>query len=167
MKELQFRLAQTQDLHAIHEMFQKAIEEMEKHKIYQWDEAYPSKNDLQDDIAKQQLYVGIMEGQVACAYALNQEGEEEYQYGNWQYPNATHEVVHRLCVNPFFQKQGIGTRTIANIEKQSKALGMESVRLDAFAQNPHALKLYRKSGYQEAGVIHLRMGAFILFEKKL
>ena len=98
---------------------------------------------------------------------LNQECDDEYQNGMWLYPDANYYVIHRLCVSSHFQKQGIGTRTVQHIEEQAKNIGAETIRLDAFTLNPHALKLYEKLGYREVGIANFRKGKFYLMEKKL
>ena len=81
--------------------------------------------------------------------------------------DANYYVIHRLCVSSHFQKQGIGTRTVQHIEEQAKNIGAETIRLDAFTLNPHALKLYEKLGYREVGIANFRKGKFYLMEKKL
>lgn len=45
--------------------------------------------------------------------------------------------------------------------------GTYSLRLDAFSENPFALKLYRSLGYRETGTAVFRKGKFYLFEKNL
>lgn len=74
---------------------------------------YPDKYILQNDIIKKQLYIGKIESVIVCIYVLNGDCDEQYINGNWKYSNATYSVIHRMCVNPKFQNQGIGALTIA------------------------------------------------------
>lgn len=53
------------------------------------------------------------------------------------------------------------------IETSVKEKGIEAVRLDVFSQNPYALRLYQKCGYQEVGTVQWRKGIFYLMEKYL
>lgn len=76
-------------------------------------------------------------------------------------------MIHRLCVNPKFQKRGIGTRTLQYIENQVKDQGIETIRLDVFTLNPYALRLYEKLGYNKVGYANWRKGRFQLMEKRL
>jgi ribosomal protein S18 acetylase RimI-like enzyme len=62
---------------------------------------------------------------------------------------------------------GIGARTVRIAEGILKENGTESVRLDAFSQNPCALSLYGKLGYYKVGNIYYRKGLFYLYEKIL
>ena len=164
---ISFRKANENDLDSVFQVFTDAIAEMNRNNIPQWDELYPDRELLEEDISKNQLYIGFANDDIASAYVVNSECDEEYSGGNWQYPNASFCVIHRLCVNPKFQNKGVGTRTMKHIEAEVKAEGVETVRLDAFTLNPYALKLYDKLGYAKVGTVDWRTGRFLLMEKKL
>ena len=100
-------------------------------------------------------------------YVINKECDEEYSDGNWKYPDSSYSVIHRLCVNPKYQNQGIGKLTLQHIERQVKKQGSETIRLDVFSLNPYALKMYKKLGYSKTGEVHWRKGKFYLMEKKI
>ena len=165
--KIKFRLGEKEDLNDIIKIFQKAICEMEKEGIYQWDSLYPNEEVIKDDLEKKELYVGIYDGKIVSVYVLNQECDEQYKNGHWQYENATFYVVHRLCVNPRFQNKGIGTLTMLHIENEVKKMGVDTIRLDAFTLNPYAVKMYEKLGYSKVGLANWRKGKFYLMEKKI
>lgn len=171
--KLKFILAQANHLDEIFLLYTEAIKEMNANQIYQWDEMYPDKSILAEDIRKQEITVALLENEAAsqkeiiAAYVLNQECDEEYQNGNWNYPNSWYYIIHRLCVNPKFQNQGIARRVMLHIEKELKKQGVESIRLDAFSKNLYALKLYKSLGYTIAGHADWRKGRFYLMEKSL
>lgn len=167
MCEVKFSLAEENNLEEIINMFSAAIEEMNKQNIPQWDEVYPDKNILENDIREKQLYIGKIDDKIVCAYALNGECDEQYINGKWRYLNATYRVIHRVCVNPKFQNQGIGSLTLRNIEKKLKSQAVETIRLDVFSLNPFALKMYYNQGYVKVGEADWRKGKFYLMEKKL
>ncbi|MBV7275885.1 GNAT family N-acetyltransferase [Clostridium sp. PL3] len=167
MKKIKFNVAEEKDLQEIFSIFSAAIEEMNKHNIPQWDEVYPDKYILQNDIKKKQLYIGKIDSEIVCVYVLNSDCDEQYINGNWEYPNAIYSVIHRMCVNPKFQNQGIGALTLNHIEEKLKSAGVETIRLDAFSLNPFALKMYYKQGYIKVGEANWRKGKFYLMEKKL
>lgn len=101
------------------------------------------------------------------AYVLNQEYDEQYVHGVWKYPNSTFYVIHRLCVNPIFQNKRIGTSTMIHIENEVQKMGIDTIRLDAFALNPYAVQMYENLGYFKVGLAHWRKGEFHLMEKKI
>ncbi|MFA9376045.1 MAG: GNAT family N-acetyltransferase [Lachnotalea sp.] len=167
MDNIEFRKAEEQDLNAVFLVFTDAIDEMIRHNILQWDELYPDRNILYNDIQSRQLYIGMIEDKIASVFVLNQECDEEYTDGNWEYPNATYYVIHRLCVNPHFQNRGIGLTTMKHIHKEMKQIGIETIRLDSYTLNPYAVKMYTKLGYNKVGYVNWRKGRFYLMEKKL
>ena len=76
-------------------------------------------------------------------------------------------LFHRLCVNPAYQNRGIAKDTLSHIEQELRKSNIEAVRLDAFSENPYALSLYQKAGYEKVGVADWRKGRFYLMEKRL
>ena len=164
---IEFRKATEGELDAVFSVFKNAIAEMDRNGIPQWDERYPDRDILAEDISKNELFVGIIEGEIACVFVLNSECDEEYEIGQWQYPDASFCVIHRLCVNPKFQNRGVGAYTMKHIEMELKKECVESIRFDAFTLNPYALRLYDKLGYAKVGYVDWRKGRFVLMEKKL
>jgi GNAT superfamily N-acetyltransferase len=132
---LSFRKPIADELDVIYSIYEAAIKHMESNNIFQWDKIYPDKTVLAEDMQKSELIIGVLGEEIAVAFVLNQECDEQYQNGNWKYPDASYCVVHRLCVNPKFQKMGIGTRTMLYIADEVKRKGIESVRLDCFTLN--------------------------------
>lgn len=167
MKNIIFTLAKDENLNEVFNIFIDAIKEMDTNNINQWDNLYPDKNTLKEDISKRELYIGLLDKKVACAYVINKECDEQYENGKWNYPNAKFIVIHRLCVNPEFQNKGIGTATMIHIENELKKNNIETIRLDAFTLNPYALNMYNKLGYQKVGIANWRKGQFYLMEKKI
>ena len=154
-------------------MYTAAITAMEKNGIHQWDEIYPDKQILSEDIEKDQMYIGIDENDddkdssIAVCFVLNQECDEEYKNGKWKYPESKFCVIHRLCVNTDFQKRGIATQTMKYIEELCKSSGFDSIRLDCYTLNPYSRRLYEKLGYSVVGYADWRKGRFELREKMI
>lgn len=140
---------------------------MEKDNIHQWDEIYPAKDIIFEDINRNLMYLGKKNGKIAVCFVLSEESDEEYKNGHWQWPNAKFIVIHRLCVAPAFQNQGIAAKTLEYIENLCKTQGYETIRLDCFTENPYSRKLYDKAGYKVTGYADWRKGRFELREKKL
>lgn len=163
--QISFRKAEMADLEEIYRLVKDAVAHMEEQNIMQWDELYPTRDDLLTDIEKDQLTVGVIEGIIAVIYVLNQESADEYASGNWQRPAEPYFVIHRLCVSPAFQNRGVGRQTLLQIEKNLKDSGIYAIRLDVFTQNPFALRLYEGLGYVKTGYADWRKGHFLLMEK--
>ena len=140
---------------------------MDEAGIHQWDKIYPSEADIKEDINRREMYLGLLGGTIASVFTLNSMQDEQYANGKWHCNNGRCAVVHRLCVDPARQNRGVAVQAMEYAAKLLKAAGFESIRLDAFSQNPAALRLYEKLGFRRAGEAHFRMGLFYLFEKRL
>ena len=162
-----YRLAQESDIDEVCKLIKAAIRSMDEQGILQWDDIYPTKEDFLSDIQKQQLYVGVLEDDIAVVYTVNEECEKEYQNGRWKCPDCTYRIIHRLCVDPKYQNQGIAKDTLFHIENDLHKLHVEAIRLDVFSENPFALSLYRNAGYEKVGFADWRKGRFYLMEKLL
>jgi ribosomal protein S18 acetylase RimI-like enzyme len=181
---MNYRLGRLEDVEEISRMVDSAKELMSSQGIEQWDEIYPAKEDFEDDIKKQTLYVVIdddnleseessadtnneklTDSNLAAIYVISTEYDDAYNNASWEYDNAC--IIHRLCVAPGQQNKGIGKKLLDKIEGQLVDMGFDSVRLDVFSENPFALRLYEKNGYEKRGHADWRKGRFYLMEKKI
>lgn len=165
--DIDFRKAVLTDLEMVWKIFTNAILHMDKQGIPQWDEIYPNKDIILDDIKNQQMYLVIENGVPISAVVLNEYQDEEYAALPWRYTDAKTAVIHRLCVSSTEQGKGWGKKTVQLAEQELLKLGYTCVRLDAFSQNPFALRLYESLGYEKAGDVQFCKGKFYCYEKQL
>ena len=166
--EVNLRPARREEAEAVLSVFRRATEQMRRQGIDQWSEAYPSDQLLREDISEERMYILEAGGAFVSAVVLDSELlPEEYEAGRWEDVTGRFGVVHRLCVSPERQNEGWGRKTMGLAQSWFKEKDYTSVRLDAFSQNPYALRLYRSLGYRETGTVMLGHGLFILFEKHL
>ena len=166
-EKITYTIAEAGEIDEIFTMYQSAIQTMCKAGIEQWDEYYPDRQILTEDIAKKELYVGKMNGKLCLSYVINRECDEEYKSGHWNYPDAKYCIIHRLCVNPEFQNRGLAAQAILHIEAECRERGFDEIRLDSYSKNPYAIRLYDTLGYAVVGHADWRKGRFDLREKKL
>ena len=149
--QLKFQLAEKADLEEIIQLYKNAIVKMDEQNIPQWDEVYPDSTILEDDVKKNQMFIGKKNDKIAVCFVLNEECDEEYKNGKWICPDSRFCVIHRLCVSPDFQNQGIAGETMKHIEEVCRAQKYDSIRLDCFTKNPYSRRLYDKCGYTVTG----------------
>lgn len=164
---MEYRPGKMDDLDRICSLIASAIKKMENQGIHQWDDVYPAREDFASDIQKETLYTVTENDMLVAIYVISRECDPEYLNGKWNYNDETACIIHRFCVSSEIQNQGVGKAVLVHIEKQLMELGFESVRLDVFSENPHAIRLYEKSGYKRCGYADWRKGRFWLMEKKL
>ena len=160
---MDYRLATIDDFEEIIVMYLSAIDAMNAEGIMQWDDIYPTADDIRKDIDTQEMYVGLKDSRICVAYTINKESDGQYQNAAWE-GGINYIVVHRLCVAPEFQHQHIARETMLHIHNECKGYGIKAVRLDAFTENPYALALYENLGYKKRGEAVWRKGRFCLYE---
>ncbi len=167
MKITALQQATADDRDAIVALVHAVVDHLNQNDIAQWDEVYPNESHVDEDLQNRQLYLAKAGGTLAGIITLNRDSDPEYATADWQYNGPDYRVVHRLCVSPALQGQGIGRQMMQLAEAMLKVSGVKSLRLDAFSQNPQALKLYQNLGYRITGTAHWRKGLFYLMEKNI
>jgi ribosomal protein S18 acetylase RimI-like enzyme len=134
--------------------------------IFQWDEIYPNREQIEEDVRCRSLYVAREKGICLGALSLNEKQEEVYKQVEWCGIEPA-LVVHRLCVDPAFQGLGIAGQLMDFAEDLALQRGYASIRLDAYSGNPKAVALYERRGYRRAGQVRFprRDLPFYCFEK--
>ena len=148
------------------ELYKDATEHLNALGIYQWDDKYPCREILEEDIHSGNMYVLTSGSRIAAAYVLNEDADIEYISGNWQYKGYG-LILHRLCVHPEFQGKGLGRSAVLDAERRAVKSGADFLRLDTFEKNYISTRLYTSMGYRPAGSVTFRMGTFYLYEKAL
>ena len=157
------RQADASDLSVITALIRSCVIHMERHGIHQWDEVYPDRTTIANDIERRELYILEHDGSVAGVVTLNEQQESEYRKVRWQFSGKA-MVVHSLAVAPAFQGQGCGRELMRFAHGYARGQNYTTIRLDAFSSNPRAVALYERLGYRRAGSVRFRKGEFYCFE---
>ncbi|WP_136796340.1 MULTISPECIES: GNAT family N-acetyltransferase [Desulfosediminicola] len=160
------RPAKLFDYPVIEAIVQDAIQHMRAHNIDQWDEIYPDREILETDIRQQEMYVTSRHGTICGFITINRQEAPEYSEVAWRNSGRV-LVIHRLTVSPNCQSRGFATKLMHHAEAMAAKNGYDTIRLDAFANNPRALILYERLGYHRAGMVKFRKGRFYCYEKKV
>ncbi|MOA00670.1 hypothetical protein D3C78_1200430 [compost metagenome] len=81
--DFSIRKANVNELDAVFSVYANAIVTMNENNILQWDEVYPSKQDIMEDIQGGQLYLVESDQNIVSVFVLNQDFDEEYELGKW------------------------------------------------------------------------------------
>lgn len=121
--------------------------------IYQWNEHYPSAKAFEEDLKRNELYVLILKEQIIGSITISTKMDEEYVPIEWLSKNEANIYIHRLCVHPDHQGQGLARQLMDFAENLARENGFISVRLDTFSQNKRNQKFYETRGYKRLGDI--------------
>ena len=168
MGDLSIARASEHDVDRVMTLIAACIADMRKAGIEQWDDVYPDRPTLLQDARDGTLYLASVAAEpLVGVLVVNSVQSPEYSDVSWTIPGARIAVVHRLMIDPRYQRRGLARELMRFAEERAAALGCDCVRLDAYSKNPGALQLYDRLGYHDAGSVTFRKGVFRCFEKKL
>jgi len=99
---------------------------------------------------------------------ISHEMDEFYMKVKWQTPNHNNIYLHRLAVDPSYQKKGYAKQLMNFSFEYAKVNSIKSIRLDTFSGNPFNNIFYSNLGFKKLGKIYFRKQSdkpFYCFEK--
>ena len=137
-----------EDLTPILEITKNCAVKMDAMGIYQWNENYPNRNAFIDDIKNNELLVFTKGDLLVGCIALCTKMDDVYKNVKWLTKDVKNLYIHRLAVDPQFQKKGIGKKLMDYAEDFAKKNNFISVRLDTFSKNKNNMRFYERRGYK-------------------
>ena len=135
---------------------------------------YPVQKTAEDAVARGDMYVQVVAGQVVGTAIINQLQVDVYADGEWQYPAEDSEVmvIHTLIISRKTDLKGLGSDFLAYYEAFALEHGCKYLRLDTNARNAAARAFYKRHGYTEIGIVPTVFNGIpgvdlVLIEKKL
>mgnify|MGYP000469501288 CR=1 FL=1 len=155
---MEIRKTTANDIDAIMDIFASAKCYMKANgNASQWDDNYPGRNTLDNDIANGNSYVFIDNGEVVGTFAFICGEDETYRVienGAWR-SDAPYGIVHRL-VAECIDELGIEGKTIgiAPVGCSVLAAKVSYLRADTHENNRTMQSLLEAYGFQKCGTIH-------------
>ena len=151
---MEIRLTTKNDLDEVMEIYRKARAFMRSHdNPTQWLGGKPTREQIEEDIEKQQGYVCIHKGKIAgvlCFFIGKDPTYANIGNGNWL-SDDTYAVVHRIASSGEFKGTGTFMMNWAFNE-------FPNVRIDTHEDNYVMQNMLKKLGYSYCGIIHLENG---------
>lgn len=149
------RKAEKTDIAAIADTYTELLTYEQQHQNHSnWKPGvYPTIAVPERQVPTGAMYVLEENGEVCASMVLNHEQAEEYAEIDWQYPG-DHEtvlVIHTLCVPPSKSGHGYGRKMVEYAKAFAAETGCSAIRIDTFAHNEPAKKLYLQNGFRIAG----------------
>jgi len=141
------RLAQKLDLQKVLQITRLCAVEMKSRKVFQWNEHYPDRKSFVNDINNNELYVYCINDKIVGCVSICSYMDKVYSKVSWKTNGENSIYIHRLAVDPEYQKKGVGSKLMDFAENKSKSDGAESIRLDTFSQNTVNQNFYKRRGY--------------------
>jgi ribosomal protein S18 acetylase RimI-like enzyme len=155
------------DFDRVWTFFADVISDMHSKKLDYWNEKYPTREMVGQDLEDRTLYLLEDRNRLAAVFTMDDVKPPEYAGIQWLAKDGKNLYVHRFAVTPELQGKGIAGTVMDFVEKHALKHGYETVRLDTYSGNPPGLKLYRGRGYEETGLFTLEgwKKVFVCFEK--
>jgi len=147
------RLATPQDVPQVMAIVARCVSDMRAHGVDQWDDLYPNEEVFREDVRSRSLFLAERDGACVAAVALNDVQPEQYRSVAWRSTDGPALVVHRLCVHPDCQRQGLGVRLMEFAEQFARRRGFRSIRLEVYPTASAAVALYSRLGYALVGQV--------------
>jgi GNAT superfamily N-acetyltransferase len=161
------RKASIADAATLLQLVRECVAGMRAAGIEQWDEVYPNAETIAHDTEAGTLHVLCDDGTIIASITIDQNMDPLWQDMAWNADGEPAIAVHRLMVHPSQQGRGLAKTLMQHAETVALQQGCRSIRLDTFRQNPAAMALYPRLGYQPTGTAMMRKGEFAGFEKLL
>ncbi len=149
------RQATYADIPAIAETYRALLTYEERHgSTSNWKlGVYPTIAVPENKVPTGTMYVLEEAGEICASMVLNHDQAEEYASVDWQYPGDNDQVlvIHTLCIPPEKAGHGYGSRMVEYAQQMPAETDCTAVRIDTYAYNEPAKKLYCKHGFRIAG----------------
>lgn len=157
ISDIHIRSAVFEDIDSITDLFSRARNALKEQNIDQWQDGYPYKGDIDDDIQRDRAYV-LVKGQGIVGYFAYTSGKEEVyenivdghfrEDGRYRYSS-----VHRVAVSPELRGHGLGSLVFDYAVKLAHIDHALSLRCDTHEDNRPMRSLLGKCGFQYCGIV--------------
>lgn len=165
---MQFRRSKITELDKIVMLIEDAKIFLKNCGVNQWQDGYPAKVDIANDIGENISYVLIDEKNIIGTASISFEKEITYDKiyeGNW-ISSDDYVVIHRVAIHNDFKRKGMFSVILKEAEKLALNKGVFSIKIDTHEDNIIMQNTLIKNGFKRCGIIYLEDGSKrIGFEK--
>ena len=164
---MKIRLAVLRDLDTLMPLFDEARGTIAALGIDQWQDGYPSRPVIEDDVTRGRSCVVECDGKIVGTFVLVDDGEVTYDEiygGRWltgdsHGAHCVYVAIHRVAVAVARRGSGISTAILDYAAAHARSLGRASLRIDTHEGNVVMRRMLEKHGFTLCGRIRLQSGA--------
>lgn len=154
---MEFRKAVESDAVRIMDIIRQSQDYLKNCGINQWQNNYPNRETILDDIRSNRGCVLEKDGMVIGTVAIAFDGEKTYDRiyeGEWL-SDCRYAVIHRIAVDSGNKGSGIATEMLKYIEGMCLNRDVHSIRVDTHRENASMRRMLEKNGFMYCGTIYL------------
>lgn len=147
----------------------QAKRRMKEQGLDQWQDGYPDEAAILNDIKHKQGHV-FRKWFVYAAYAAIVFDKDPYYEkidGKWLSNGEPYVTVHRLAVHDDFLGLDLARHALKFAERKARAKGVKWFRIDTHHDNRAMRNLIRDFGFTLCGIVQVRDGMRMAYEKKV
>ncbi len=157
---MEFRRAKESEKQAVLRLY----ESVKGSEFCVWDEAYPTMNDINADIATDNLYVLCEDGEVIGALSVICDNEMD-GLDVWRVSDGTQREVGRIVVSQLHRGRGLARYMVESAIDILRQEGAKALHISAAKINAPALHNYEKLGFSVMGEADMYGSRYCLLEK--
>ncbi len=139
------QLATVNDIDQIMPIIEAAQARMKADGLIQWQDGYPNRQTIENDVAISQIYKLQVDGIIAGVCVVNNDYYEQYQNTP---PADQCLIIHRVAVNDQFVGQGIGKQLINAAIDLISSTETKYAIVDTNSQNLKMIGLIEATGFE-------------------
>lgn len=150
---MELRLAHPNEVTAIMAIIEEARQFLKASGSDQWQGAYPTVDDIMEDVIKGQAWVGLIDNQLVAYAAVIVGREEAYEAitdGRWKHANPKYTVFHRIAVSKKASGQKVAQTFLQGLIEGHAG---PDFRCDTHPKNVIMQHILVKLGYQYCGKV--------------
>lgn len=161
--------AQLDHIHEIVRIIEQARCRMKAQGIDQWQDGYPDEATIRNDKRKKQAHIfyKLLEPAAYAAIVFDKDPYYEKIDGKWLSDGEPYVTVHRIAVADEFLGLDLARHILKFAERKARSKGVQWFRIDTHHDNIPMRNLIRDFGFTLCGIVQVRDGQRLAYEKRV
>lgn len=158
---MEIRLAVRDDLMSILKIIDDAKAYFKSQHIDQWQNGYPNKQSILEDILAGHSYVLCDDKKIVATAAIIFENDPNYDFiedGQWL-SSGPYGVLHRIACDPSYKGQGFASLFFDYAKARANIMHYASLRVDTHQDNLSMQRLIAKNKFHYCGIVYMEDGS--------
>lgn len=155
--QLYFRKSNISDIERILKIIDDAKSYFKDRGIEQWQNGYPNRGIIENDISLGNGYVLLNNNSVVATVCIIFDSDKNYDTiyeGKW-ISSLPYAVIHRIAVCDDYKGKGVSSIILREIENMCKIKDTHSIKVDTHENNMSMRRFLEKNGFKYCGIIYL------------
>ncbi len=161
--------AKLDHIHEIVRIIEQARCRMKAQGIDQWQDGYPDEATIRNDKRKKQAHIfyKLLEPAAYAAIVFDKDPYYEKIDGKWLSDGEPYVTVHRIAVDDEFLGLDLARHILKFAERKARSKGVQWFRIDTHHDNIPMRNLIRDFGFTLCGIVQVRDGQRLAYEKRV